>query len=216
MIKYKETKRLFYGKWLYKIGLLIHGCAILRYSPKQDIVNELLNSNNNPRVYRDVNTIMEFVFLINDFDSSSYQLRIEGNNLDFYTNDKVALNIIKSNFENIVKTIQMPAPGAEDTLLSDGHLIIVNKYPHDRYQYRVDLKPHKIKDKIKKAGIMDWIRQTDGRITYSESLAVWFVKTEWNWERRYVLVEDQKTLLLMNLRCPEAVGTVYKYHLSDK
>jgi hypothetical protein len=216
MTKYKQTKRLFYGKWLYKIGLHIQGCAILRSSSKPDIINNLLNSGEFSHHRRDVNTIMEFVFLINDFDSTSYQLRIEGNNLDFYTNDKTALNIVKSNFGDIVRIIQMPTPGSEDTLLSDGHVVVVDKYPHNRYQFRVDLKPHKIKDKIKKSSIMDWIRQTEGKITYSESLEKWFIKTEWNWERRYVLVEDKNTLLLMSLRCPEAIGTVYKYHLADK
>jgi hypothetical protein len=42
------------------------------------------------------------------------------------------------------------------------------------------------------------------------------MKTEWNWDRRYVLVEDEGTLLMLKLRNPEVMGSVYNYVLSDK
>jgi hypothetical protein len=42
------------------------------------------------------------------------------------------------------------------------------------------------------------------------------MKTDWNWDRRYVLVEDEGTLLLMKLKNSEVVGTVYNYVIVDK
>jgi hypothetical protein len=44
----------------------------------------------------------------------------------------------------------------------------------------------------------------------------WFLKTDWNWDRRYVLVEDEGTLLMMKLRNSDVVGTVYNYVVTDK
>jgi hypothetical protein len=42
------------------------------------------------------------------------------------------------------------------------------------------------------------------------------MKTDWNWDRRYVLVEDKNTLMLLRLRNSEVVGSVYEFVLSDK
>ena len=55
-----------------------------------------------------------------------------------------------------------------------------------------------------------------GRILISPIVKDWFIKTEYNWDRRYVLVEDSQTLLLLKLRNSEALGRIYDYVISDK
>jgi len=37
-----------------------------------------------------------------------------------------------------------------------------------------------------------------------------------NWDRRYILVDNEKTLLMIKLHSPDAIGTVYKYEIVDK
>jgi hypothetical protein len=63
---------------------------------------------------------------------------------------------------------------------------------------------------------IDWIKTQDPRITCTPALEKWFINTDWNWDRRYVLVEDEATVLMMKLRNTEVVGTVYKFVISDK
>ena len=67
-----------------------------------------------------------------------------------------------------------------------------------------------------KNNYLDWIKKQDPRITCTPALEKWFINTDWNWDRRYVLVEDEATVLMMKLRNAEVVGSVYKFVISDK
>jgi len=40
--------------------------------------------------------------------------------------------------------------------------------------------------------------------------------TEWNWDRRYMYVEDEMTLLMIKMRSSEVLGRIYEYHIIDK
>jgi hypothetical protein len=66
-------------------------------------------------------------------------------------------------------------------------------------------------DKEAKKQYIDWIKKQSPRITFTDAIATWFLSTEWNWDRRYVLVEDDHTLLLLKLRNSEVVGRIYNY-----
>jgi hypothetical protein len=50
----------------------------------------------------------------------------------------------------------------------------------------------------------------------SDTVKNWFIKTDWNWDRRYVLVEDDQTLFMMQLRSAEVIGKVHEYQILDK
>jgi len=50
----------------------------------------------------------------------------------------------------------------------------------------------------------------------SKAVKTWFIRTEWNWDRRYILVEDEQTLFMMKLRSAEVVGKTHEYQLVDK
>jgi hypothetical protein len=64
--------------------------------------------------------------------------------------------------------------------------------------------------------LLDWVESQNGKITISPALKDWFISTNWNWDRRYVLVEDEKTLLMLKLKNSDAVGSIYDYVISDK
>jgi len=68
-------------------------------------------------------------------------------------------------------------------------------------------------DKVK---FIEWVEKQKPRITCTNAVKEWFIKTDWNWDRRYVLVEDEQTLLMMKLRGPEVVGKIYNYVICDK
>jgi len=64
--------------------------------------------------------------------------------------------------------------------------------------------------------LLSWVESQNGKITISTALKEWFISTNWNWDRRYVLVEDEKTLLMLKLKNSDAVGSIYDYVISDK
>ena len=101
-------------------------------------------------------------------------------------------------------------------LLENTGSIIVKKLPHNKYAYKAFLLPHKINNRKDKKEYVNWITGQNDRILISDAVKEWFIKTDWNWDRRYVLIEDSQTLLMLKLRNPEVLGRIYDYVISDK
>ena len=53
-------------------------------------------------------------------------------------------------------------------------------------------------------------------MTCTHAVSTWFVDTDWNWDRRYILVEDEQSLLMLKLRGSEVVGKIHNFVISDK
>jgi hypothetical protein len=154
------------------------------------------------------------VFL-SKWDSELWAKRIEYNSVDLYTNDKTLYEELSLNFEEFVSSRSEPNECDLDILEHTGS-IIVKKLPHDKYAYKAFLLPHKLKDRQDKREYVNWISGQSDRILISDVVKEWFVATDWNWDRRYVLIEDSQTLLMLKLRNPEVLGRVYDYVISDK
>ena len=208
---------------MYKVGLKIEGCAILRgrsiHTVKavfgQDMDEKVFYPSWRTKSFVNRNSIIRFSEFMEKFPTDNYALRIENDRLDVYTNDQDLYETLSSTCEeNIIQRFQ---PDIDNLHLLNRaqHTIIVNKLPKNRYNYRVYLLPHRMirEDKNK---YLDWIKKQDPRITCTSALEKWFINTDWNWDRRYVLVEDEATVLMMKLRNAEVVGTVYKFVISDK
>ena len=221
--KTKSTSRKFYKKWVYKIGLKIEGCVLLRGRPihavkavfGQDMDEKVFYPQWRNRSYVDRQGIIRFCDFMEKFPTDSYAVRIENNRLDVYTNDQDLYETLSLTCEENIIHRFYPDTDNLRLLNSSPHVIVVNKLPKNRYNYRVYLLPHKMvrEDKDK---YIDWIKAQGSRITCTPALERWFFTTDWNWDRRYVLVEDEATVLMMKLRNAEVVGTVYKFVISDK
>jgi hypothetical protein len=71
-------------------------------------------------------------------------------------------------------------------------------------------------NQVGKVKFLDWLRQQAPRITCTERLAKWFLITDWNWDRRYILIEDEQSLLMLKLRNPDVIGRTYNFIVTDK
>jgi len=223
--KTKTTSRKFYNKWLYKVTLSLQGARIFNTYDLDKIMkfcdghSELLN-----RSWEDISknqlAVESIVILSNIFkqqDPKSYSKRIENNYMDIYTNDELFYRCFLDKLEHMIKHCYEPDEEAKELLKDDVKIIIADRYPHKKYKYRVYLLPHKFnKDNTAKSKYIDWLRSQSPRITCTNAVERWIMKTDWNWDRRYVLVEDKNTLMLLRLRNPEVVGSVYEFVLSDK
>lgn len=222
--KTKTTKRKFYNKWLYKVSLDVKGVGIFRVKSLAEVKDFCLKADiNNYRSYTllfktlaNKTQICNLADFLMPYDSSSWTKRIESNIIDFYTNDAdfyEALSLAHSS-----SVIHRFAPDINSLdLLASNENILVSKLPHNKYNYKVFLQPHKMaKDIDNKIKFIDWVERQTPRITCSSAIKTWFIETNWNWDRRYVLVEDEQTLLMMKLRGPEVVGRIYNYVVCDK
>jgi hypothetical protein len=220
MLKADTTNRRFYNKWLYKVTLHIPGVAIFRQNSLEKI--PLLNFDGQKHTHSTMaraslhrQELIALSSFLLKWDSELWSKRIECSAIDIYTNDKTMYNDLFLTFEEMACARSEPNEKDLDLLENTGS-IIVKKLPHNRYAYKAFLLPHKIKDRKDKKEYVNWIAGQNNRILISDAVKEWFIKTDWNWDRRYVLIEDSQTLLMLKLRNPEVLGRIYDYVISDK
>jgi hypothetical protein len=222
-MKTLKTNRKFYNKWIYKVSLNVKGSGIFRTHSLDDIkefcsgeTTDQAPYSLHTRAWNNREQILELAnFLIGQHDTV-WAKRIENTLVDFYTNDYCFYQTLSENFESVM-THRFEPSEASAELLEKPQTIVAAKLPHNKYHYRVYLLPHKLAgDKESKKKYVDWLKSQTPRITCTPAVEKWFIKTDWNWDRRYVLVEDEHTLLMLKLRNSEVVGRVYNYVISDK
>lgn len=219
----KLTSRKFYNKWLYKVTIGINGANCLRYD--LDKVEEFISDDRRDygnwswreKAAADKEFIMTLVGFLLTKDKNLWSKRVERGYVDFYTNDKDFFNEISDlDHERVIHRFQ-PDDSSVGILQDSATNVAVTKYPHDRYRHKVYLLPHKMKgDKEQKQKYIDWLKRQSPKVTCSEAVSKWFLITDWNWDRRYILVEDESMLLMLKLRNADVVGKVYNYVLCDK
>lgn len=224
--KTKITNRKFYNKWLYKVSLRITGAGMFRMHSLDDLKDFCLQPkiedgyfgghNLKAKAHDNRETILNLVEFLLAQPSDLWSKRIETSQIDFYSNDNSFYKELSEKFEESVIHRFEPAEESKD-LLDQPQTIVAKKLPHGKYSFKVYLLPHKLKgDKESKKKYVDWLKSQNPRITCTKAVESWFIKTDWNWDRRYVLVEDEHTLLMLKLRNSEVVGRIYNYVISDK
>lgn len=218
----KTTRRKFYNKWLYKVTVRLPGAGLLRIY-NRDQVDDFCSSASCPnsnaynnwkqRAWRNRHDIRDLLRILDD-SGKDWSKRIEGETVDIYTNDRDLYEELSDKFEIIL--IHRFEPDLNNLDILDernGKTMTVKKLPHNRYNYRVYLLPHNIPDDTSRIRFLDWMETIKPRVTCTESIRKWFMSTRTNWDRRYVLVEDDGTLMMMKLRNPDVIGTVYKFEV---
>ena len=219
----KLTSRKFYNKWLYKITLTIGGANVLRYDLNK--VEDMCTTESpdahywgwQNKAYADREFITKIVYFLISKDKNLWSKRVERSFVDFYTNDKDFFNELSELAgERIIHRYE-PTSSSTEILMDSATNVAVIKYPHDRYKHKVYLLPHKMKgDKESKQRYLDWLKKQCPKVTCTKAVEKWFLDTDWNWDRRYILVEDEAMLLMLKLRNSDVVGRVYNYILTDK
>jgi hypothetical protein len=222
--KTKTTKRKFYGKWLYKVSINAPGIAFLRSKSLEEAIEFLKKPVPNTsyrqslliKAHTNSESLLKLCNFLKNVPEEDWTKRIETHQLDFYTNNKSLYDKFCNKFKGIV--IQQFEPEETDLeLLKNQYIIIVKKLPHNKYRYKAFLRPHKMKGDVDaKKRYLDWIDMQGDKICMSTVVKAWFMYTDWNWDRRYLLVEDTPTLLMLQMRSGDAVGKVYEYAVVDK
>ena len=211
----KKTKKLFYNKYLYKVSLSIPGIGILRSYSIPSLLSNLNYDNLGGSIYylryaRINKTQIQEICKLLHSETNEYGKRIEGNTLDLYTNNKNFFDKLLKKFTNSIRTYSEPDIN-ELPQLTEPNLILCDNLPHNRYELKVFLRPHLIKTIDEKENILDWLESQKPKVTLTDSVRLWFRNCCLNWDRRYILVEDEKTLLMLKLKSAEVVGKTYRY-----
>jgi hypothetical protein len=202
-IKIQPTKKRFYNKWLYKVSICAGPGAVF-YRSRIYLYSKYSG-----------NTVLRNI--INFLDSKSkdiYAVRVEHHKLDIYTNDSILFDEMLTQFKDEIRLAYAPDENSIDLL--NGRQIIAKKYPHDRYQYKVFLTPYRLNSIDEKARWIKWLSTQGDKVKITESVKTWFCVTNYNWDRRYMYVDNESTLLMLKMRDPNALGAVYSYTIVDK
>jgi hypothetical protein len=218
----KTTSHKFYNKWLYKISINQKGSAFFRNNSVEKIIEFCNNGEPNGYVnslqtvaYNNKDGILELAKFFKDYDTAVWSKRIEGNSMDVYTNDSELYDKFSTKFKDIIIHRFEPDHSSIDQL-TDEKIIVCKKLPHKIYQYKVYLLPHKMQDREEKRAVVEWLKKQKPKVTCTPAVERWFIKTDWNWDRRYILVQDEQSLLMLKLRAAEVIGRIYNYVISDK
>lgn len=224
MITAKYIRKKFYNKWSYKISLRVKGAAIFRYNSYADIKALMISPLPvGVKLYKLEEKALDnkdIVYSVADFLSKYpkelFALRIENSIFDIYTNDQEFFDRASEEFKLFTWRRFVPDPVTEH-LLENGRKIIGKKLAHGKYQYKVYLTPHKLEfESSVRNNFIDFVEQNSGKILMSRSVKDWFIRTQWNWDRRYIYVDNEQTLLMLKLKCSDAVGSFYEYLIIDK
>lgn len=220
MLKVKTAPRKFYDKWLYKVTLHMPGVALLRNHALEH-VEEYVESLKTPgdtrgvrgKIVKNKVNLVRLANFLGAVKSSIWHKRIESDQIDIYTNNVHFFKNAVDEFEDDVIHAFEPSAGTE---LLKNNVIAAKKLPHNKYKYKVYLQPHKSKDRDVKTRYVQWCDSQVPKIRMSEAVKTWFIHTDWNWDRRYILVDEESTLLMLKLRSADFVGKIYEYVIVDK
>jgi hypothetical protein len=224
MLKPKLTKRKFYNKWLYKVTLFCSGVALYRLLSYEGTI-EFLNDpqsysktvfSSHSKALKNKNNLLEVTMFLFSLDQKDFAKRIEANTIDIYVNDKDLFDKISTKFESMI--LNRSAPDHNNLeLLENSNFILAKRLPHKKYRYKAFLLPHKFKgDRLAKIKYINWLGTQGDRILISNSVKQWFLTTDWYWDRRYLYVEDENTLLMLKMRDSHVLGKIYEYLIVDK
>ena len=226
MKKSKPTKRKFYGKWLYKITLCIPGIGSIRYKSIDDFIDFIINRKRNglhyyissstvQKIQNNSKMILSFLKTLQAIPEDQWGKRIECDNIDVYTNNKDLFDTLSQSFEN--ETVHRFEPAGDPNLLSSDGICVVKHYPYHQYQYKVFLQPHRFNgDAERKKSFIDWLDTQGDKVHISQAVKDWFITTNWNWDRRYMYIDNEQTLLMLKMSESQALGRIHKYVLLDK
>lgn len=220
--KPKKTKRKFYNKWIYKISCRMHGAYALRVWDFTDIVNVASGGQPNNNNYWTSKNTSNFLQSANDWmklglilvaNKDKLQVRVEGDNVDVYTSAYSVYDAIGNEFADseVVWRRFEPTKGTEQDLLDSKNTVFVKHLPHNKYLYKVYLLPHKLGNIASREKLCNWLEKQQPKITFTPSIREWVMTTKQNWDRRYIYVQDDNTLVMLRLRENALIGKTYKH-----
>lgn len=215
MLLKKQTNKLFYKKFPYKITCSVNGANLLRIFPLEVLKRYCATGELKIKTWWKLEDqiradLLTFILTIENY-LESFQFRCEGSRFNAYF-------VSKKDFYKITKllepwTIETWEPASDEELeflLKYGtKKIVCNHLPHKRYRYKAHLK-FKTNQQIKE-NFNNWMKNYSGKIHAPRQTATWLnLEYKWNWNPS-IYIEDSATLSLVLLFLGDAVLRVDEY-----
>ncbi len=208
MMTYKKllTKKLFYGRWPYKVETSIQGAASVNYLSR---THQCIDQ---PRKHEEWaalwGTLSQFR------KHPNVKIRVEGHRANFFTDSLDVLNTICDQLSSIVVAVHAPVSDAAlSTLAQNKRLVIVNKLPHKSFTHKVTLKhttPLHVKETLK-----NWIeKMPNGSIKTTHRFDA-FLSWHRCYSNPYFYIKEEKETSMLTLLVGSHIHSIEKFVLSS-
>ena len=226
-MKLCETKKLHYGKYLYKLAI-VNSCSYFFRTEFQSDGNLKYARQNLDRVHIkhtqqkpdwsikidiEGSEFVETIPLTHFWDAieiyrhllkeTEYKIRCEHTHLIIYSNNRKGMIELGNKLKQPYTEFWEPNPETIQTLQSEKNIIITHKIP--QYQYKVTLG-----NKKGSSSLANWIKNNPSLASMGE-IAWLYCKDESYVAGYYFHVRDEKTLLLIQMMVGNNIQRVDKF-----
>lgn len=206
------TKKLFYGRWPYKIETITPHASAIRYLVKLGIHpkdHAHFHSDPNIDLYM---ALWETLVYIDNI--SNIKIRIEGPHANFFTDSMELVEEICNRLQGAVEAVYAPASENELTAFSENKkLVIVKCLPHKTFTHRITIKrftPVSTRETLKR-----WLENLpEGSIKTTFKFDT-FLSSCGSYSHPYFYIKDEKTVSMISLMIGSYIHSIEKFVLSS-
>ena len=235
----QHTKKLLYGKYLYKASLFVPGVSWLRYSKEKNIdslctcesYEEFIAKNvpaygtsfwpssdnglviRNRKIWNSRFLLYKIATMIQDIKvKHDITIRLQDDTIGFYLNSKDVWENICRRFKDNVSELSWP----EDTnvfSLTNG-IELVKRYPHNKFKYKINLKSGIVSNDVKQ-NFQSWIEQYP-EFKVSDKTLESLKRVYLDGNGKFLYSTNLKNVLLLQMFLGELIGKTTTYKLESK
>jgi len=202
-MQFKQTKKLFYGKYQYKIVLVFSGAHLFRGAPSDIIADRIKHVKLETDIYArkrwTIKTEEELKYAVKLEHALSnlenFELRVETPWVTIYTNNKKDVDKLSNLDKSRVKYICEPLKG---TTLEENTVIL----PKIKYDYRVTLG----KTSQEYSTFITWAN-TNSKIKLTKSCKTELLRNT-SWGGSYFYITGDNNLLMAKMHLCGAISKV--------
>lgn len=157
--------------------------------------------------------VLEFLNVIEPYLSKDIQVRTEGSHFNIFCKDRSLNADIITDVKKWLKATHGPDSDEElEFMLASGQKkVVCNKFPHDKFRYKINLKT--TMPVSARATFLSWAEKYDGKISIADSTNRWLKGKTHYVQAPFMYVEDDKTLAMFGLFLGNNVRIVEEFIL---
>jgi hypothetical protein len=206
-MKTLTTNSLFYGKYPYKITCRVPGGRWRNKFTKNYWYPE--TNSEDEKNGADFYKVSEKYY-----QDKSIKIRTEHSLTSFYFKDESFIETMKTELKRWIREIHQPASSLDqEFLLNNPKKVVCDFYPKKKYRYCVYIK--NTMPASKRQSFYDWfVKNNNDNMSITGSTQRWLQQRK-NYGEFYIRVEDEKTLLLVNMFLSEYITKTVEYVLRN-
>lgn len=213
-----KTKKLFYGKWPYKISTYIQGGTWIR-NGIPDVIERCKTDwfKKQPIAqFRHIDTkeLLKYVAILSNYIDKDIKIRIEHGHINFFLKDQMLYNEMCFAFRNYTESVTEPeSESVLKTLLDNNKFVVVDELPHGKYSHKIIFRsvPSNMR-----GNILKWAdNYPKEKLTMSKNTRNYFNDTNKYVQDPFMYVSDEKMLIMLGLIAQNYIRRTEKFILKS-